>query len=591
MYSIDRYLNIQSAFSPSVGVNGSITYLSGVTGVPQVWSLEAPEKWPTQRTFRSNGVSMVDYSPSEATAVVSPRDPDSGGFHIVDFKHGVRKVLTNKSYAHLYWGGWSPSGNRVAFTGNCDGTGQFNVYIGGLDEDPTCLDVDGGLYVVEQWSPSGDTLLLREINSNVDHDLYVLDILDGDLTHLTPHKGDVRFSTACWGPDGRSVYAVTDWNSGTTELLAIDIDTRTKRVVYGGKWNVEHLEIHPDSKQIAFTRNVGGYSELHLGRVNGLGEVTAEIVDLPDGVYGGLDFGPAGRQLAIALTSPVLNLNVFVVDSMSKDATRWTNASTAGIPKSSFNHSNLDQYESFDGLSVPAFLTLPSSGNSHEPYPLVVSLHGGPERQIRPDFDPVVQYFVNQGFGVLEPNFRGSTGYGQEYASLDDKELRMDAVRDVKWVVDEIVDEYPVDGSRVALVGESYGGFLTLLCLTEYPEKWTAGVTLFGITNLVTFLQNLPEWRRTRREEEYGSLDDDIALLERLNPLSRLDRLEAPLLVIHGENDQRVPASEAKQLAKEAPPSVNVQVNVFDDVGHGFPDAVSRAKGYRQVANFFNSYL
>lgn len=591
MYSIERYLNIQSAFSPSIGADGSVAYLSGVTGVPQVWSLHAPNKWPTQRTFRADGVSMVDCSPSGATAVVSPRDSDRPGFDIVDFESGVREALTNETYANLYWGGWNPSGDRVAFTGDRDGTGQFEVFVSTLSGSINIQTIGSGLYTVEQWAPGGDTLLVREINSNMDHDLYALDISNGDTTLLTPHDGNVRFSTACWGPNGRSVYAVTDWGANTSELVAIDVETGTKEVVFSGKWNVEHLAINPASGRIAFTRNVNGYSKLHLGMVNQFGEVMSDTVDLPNGVYGGLDFRPDGEQLAIALTSPVLNLNVFVINTKSKTATRWTHASTAGIPESSFDETKLCRYESFDGLSVPAFLTLPSSSASTEPYPLIVSLHGGPEKQTRPDFDPVVQYFTSCGFGVLEPNFRGSTGYGDEYASLDDKDKRMDAAHDVKCIVNSIVAEYPVDESRVVLIGESYGGFLTLLCLTEFPERWAAGVTLFGITNLVTFLKNLPEWRRTRREDEYGSLDDNIALLEQLNPLSRLDRLEAPLLVLHGEEDQRVPVNEAKQIVEKAPSSVPVQVEIFEDVGHGFPDAQTRAEGYRSIVDFLDKTI
>jgi dipeptidyl aminopeptidase/acylaminoacyl peptidase len=204
----------------------------------------------------------------------------------------------------------------------------------------------------------------------------------------------------------------------------------------------------------------------------------------------------------------------------------------------------------------------------------------------------VTQYLLSRGYAVFEPNVRGSAGYGREYAALDDVERRMDAVEDLRAGVEWLHDHPAVDPDRVAVMGASYGGFMTLAALTEFPDLWAAGVDVVGIANFVTFLENTGDWRRSLREAEYGSLEEHRDLLEDISPLNRMENLTAPLFVLHGANDPRVPVEEAHQVVERARErGVPVRELVFDDEGHGFSKLENRITAYTAVAEFLDEHV
>ena len=204
----------------------------------------------------------------------------------------------------------------------------------------------------------------------------------------------------------------------------------------------------------------------------------------------------------------------------------------------------------------------------------------------------MIQYFLNNGYAVLAPNVRGSTGYGKTYSHLDDVEKRMDSVADLAHAARWLKARSDIDGERLAVYGGSYGGFMVLSALTTYPELWAAGVDIVGISNLATFLQNTSDYRRGHREAEYGSLARDRAFLERIAPINHIDRIVAPLIVIHGANDPRVPVSEAKQLvAALQARGVPVEFLVFDDEGHGVVKLKNKQVAYPAIVAFLDRYL
>ncbi|MFB6256158.1 MAG: alpha/beta hydrolase family protein, partial [Haloplanus sp.] len=236
--------------------------------------------------------------------------------------------------------------------------------------------------------------------------------------------------------------------------------------------------------------------------------------------------------------------------------------------------------------------SLPATDTGHGETPVVVDVHGGPESQRRPSFGRVKQYLLSRGYAVFEPNVRGSTGYGKAYTHLDDVENRMDAVADLKAGVDWLHDHPAVDPGRIAVMGASYGGFMTLAAMTAYPDVWAAGVDIVGIANFVTFLENTGDWRRELREAEYGSLADDREMLESISPINHVGDIAAPLFVLHGENDPRVPVSEAHRIvegAREA--GVPVRELIFEDEGHGFTKLENRIDAYTAVVEFLDTHL
>jgi len=608
MFDIERYLNVRSAHGASVGPDGDrLAFLMDTTGVPQVWTLDAPGAWPEQRTFFDDRVTFATWSPERPELIVGR---DRGGneketLYRLDVGDGSITDLTRHPDAKHRFGGWSPDGDRFAFAANRRDTAVFDIYVQARDAIGTDAELvfegDGWLSV-NGWAPDGDRLLLTESHSSFDQDVYVLDVTTGERRHLTPHEGTVRHRSATWGPDGENIYLVTDHDTDTLCLSRIDLATGDRsRVTAAGdadgladdEWNVDGVALDQDSRRLVYSRNVEGYTELGVGELVAPGRLDHfPVPDLPASVAGGVSFGPDGDRFALTVTRSDDTANVYVVDARSGDAERWTRAATAGIPRDSFVAPELVHYPSFDGREIPAFFSLPDSDTGHGETPVVVDVHGGPESQRRPSFGRVKQYLLSRGYAVFEPNVRGSTGYGKAYTHLDDVDKRMDSVADLKAGAEWLHDHPAVDPDRIAVMGGSYGGFMTLAALTTYPDIWAAGVDVVGIANFVTFLENTGDWRRELREAEYGSLDADRELLESISPINHIENVEAPLFVLHGENDPRVPVSEARQVvegAREA--GVPVRELVFEDEGHGFTKLENRIEAYAAIAEFLDTHL
>jgi len=594
-YDIERYLNIRGAGAPSFGPDGELAFLMNTTGVNQVWRLDEPGRWPEQLTFYEESVGFAAWSPERPELVFGM---DEGGnertqLYRLDGDGETVTPLTDAPDAKHQWGGWSHDGERFAFTSNRRDEGVFDVYVQGREEtgdDAELLAEGDGWLVVLGWSPDDSRLAVMDYHSNYDQDLYVLDVAAGDLRPVHPHEADVRYGSVSWGPDGDALYVTTDADADTLQLVRLDLATGDlATVVDGDGWNVESATVHHDTGRVVYARNVDGATDLRVGDLDGATVDPLPAPDLPAGVYGGATFDADAARLAVAVTGDTANANVYVVDVATGEATRWTHAATAGIPESSFVASELVRFESFDGLEVPAFLSVPREGAG--PFPVVVDVHGGPESQRRPAFSGLKQYFLDSGYAVFEPNVRGSTGYGERYTRLDDVRNRMDSVADLAAGVEWLGDRPAVDPDRVVAYGGSYGGFMVLSALTTYPDLWAAGVDIVGIANFITFLKNTGAWRRSQREAEYGSLDEDREFLEEISPINNIANIEAPLLVLHGENDPRVPVGEAEQIAEEAAKHVPVETLVFEDEGHGFAKLENRITAYRTVVEFMDEYV
>jgi dipeptidyl aminopeptidase/acylaminoacyl peptidase len=618
-YDLERYLTVRRAYGASLGPDGQLAFLLDTTGVPQIWTIESPHEWPTQRTFYDEPVSFGSFSPTRSELIFGM---DEGGnermglFRLDD--DGSITPLTAMPAAKHRWGGWSHDGDRFAFASNRRDESVFDVYVQDRDATGEAADLvfeGDGWYSVGGWSPDDDALILTEAHSSFDQDVYVLDLDAGERRHLTPDTSGVRYGSVQWGPDGEGLYLVTDRGADTLYLARMDAETgELDRLQEGGEWNVDGVALDDDTGLLVYSRNVDGYTELSLAELAGPTELDRlGLPDVPGDVAGGVSFGPEGDRLALSSSGRGLNTNVSVLDVAALRAengdastdtgtdggndstdgalTRWTDAATAGIPRETFVEPELVHYESFDGREIPAFLSLPDD-QPEGGVPVIVDIHGGPESQRRPSFSGLIQYFLSRGYAVLEPNVRGSSGYGREYTHLDDVEKRMDSVRDIETALDWLEDRPGVDGDRIVAKGGSYGGFMVLASLTEFPDRWAAGVDAVGIANFVTFLENTGPWRRELREAEYGSLEDDREFLESISPITNIDRIEAPLFVLHGANDPRVPVGEAEQIAREAKEQgVPVEKLVFEDEGHGIAKLENRIEAYSAIVAFLDEHV
>jgi dipeptidyl aminopeptidase/acylaminoacyl peptidase len=427
---------------------------------------------------------------------------------------------------------------------------------------------------VQDWGPAG--ILVARATTPFDHDLFLVDASTGAATHLTPHSGEVQYGSARLLEDGGV-------------LCACDAGSQFARLaVLGGDGAPTFLTADDaDVDEVA----VGGERRAWVVNDRGWGTLFVDghaVESLPAGIPTGLAFSPDGRRLALALVRPDEPGDVWVLDldgppTTQPPARRVTRSSRAGLPADALRPPALRHVTSFDGLQVPYFLYGPAEA------PTLLWVHGGPESQERPALNPVIQYFQARGLTVAAPNVRGSTGYGRTYHHLDDVERRLDSVADVAALARALGAER---GVPVGVMGGSYGGYMTLAAVTEHPDLWRAAVDVVGIANFVTFLERTGAYRRALREAEYGTLAHHRDLLERISPLRKVDRIRAPLLVIHGANDPRVPVEEAEQIvgAIRARGGV-VEYLRYEDEGHGLVRLPNRIDAYTRVAGFLERHL
>ncbi|MDF2701610.1 MAG: peptidase prolyl oligopeptidase active site region [Rubrobacteraceae bacterium] len=585
-YDFARYLKIRGAWGASWSPDGDrLAFLTEITGVPQVWEVSSEAhgpSWPEQLTFYEERVSSAEYSPIQNRLLFGM---DSGGnerTQLFLLEGGEVTDLTRASDAIHYSGGFSPDGERVAYTATRRNGTDFDVFAQELGGEPETVWEVPGYHTVSDWAPDGSALIVSRHHSNLNNDLYRLNLVNGEATLLTPHEGDARFSGARVTPDGRSVYLATDRDGDFMRLARLDLSTLELTYLTPDDWDVEEVELSGDGRYLLASRNVEGYSNLVL--FSGEGRRMPDV-RVPEGVVGGFEFAPDSGRLAFTLVGPTRNPDVWVLDLPEGEPRPVTRSSTAGIPRSSFRQPRPLRYPSFDGREIPALLYEPKGENA----PVIVNVHGGPESQSRPTFAPVTQYLLHRGYAVLFPNVRGSTGYGKAFTHLDDVELRMDSVRDLAHAAHWLRGRRH---KRVAVMGGSYGGFMVLAALTEYPELWSAGVDIVGIANLVTFLENTGSYRRGLREPEYGSLERDRQFLESISPIHKAGNIRAPLMVIHGKNDPRVPVGEAEQIVERVRMNGGaVEYLLYEDEGHGLAKLANRLDAYPKIAAFLDEHL
>ena len=582
-YEFDRYLKIRAAYGATWSPDGRrLAFLTDITGVPQAWEMPTSGGWPEQLTFDDERVSGVYYSPKENRVVYSM---DAGGnerAQLFLLGGGEEQDLTRAPDAIHYFGGFSPEGERIAFTATRRNGTDFDVFTQDLFGEPEMVWETSGYHTVADWAPDGSFLVVSRHYSNLDNDLYKLDLSSGEASLLTPHQGDTRFSGARVTPSGNGLFLATDHDGDFMRLAHMDLPTAELEYLTSDEWDVESVELSRDGRWLLASRNVEGYSDFVL--FSGEGRRLPEP-EMPRGIFGGFEFSPDGDRLAFTLTGPDRNPDVWIVGLPDGEPRRLTRSSTAGIPMRSFKRPEIVRYPTFDGREISALFYEPDAENA----PVIINVHGGPESQSRPLFAPVTQYLLRRGYAVFMPNVRGSTGYGKAYTHLDDVYLRMDSVKDLAHAAGWLKDR---GHRRVAVMGGSYGGFMVLAALTEYPELWAAGVDIVGIANMVTFLENTGSYRRALREPEYGSLERDREFLESISPIYKAQEIKAPLMVIHGKNDPRVPVGEAEQIVENVRNNGGVvEYLLYEDEGHGLAKLKNRLDAYPKIAAFLDLHL
>jgi dipeptidyl aminopeptidase/acylaminoacyl peptidase len=359
--------------------------------------------------------------------------------------------------------------------------------------------------------------------------------------------GDARFAN-----DGQSIFCTTDRGSEFLRLVRLDLSTKAiTPLTQDISWDVDEFDLSPDGKTIAFITNEDGVGQLHLMAARSGKRLRGP--ELPLGIPSGVTWHENGQDLAFNFNSAKSPTDAYSYNVKTRKLDRWTESETGGLNPAGFIEPELVRVKSFDGLPVSGFLYRPDAKKFPGKRPVIVNIHGGPEGQSRPIFQGRNNYYLNElGVAVLYPNVRGSTGYGKTFLTLDNGFKREDSVKDIGAFLDWVANDAGLDAERVAVMGGSYGGYMTLASLVHFSDRLRCGIDVVGISSFVTFLRNTQDYRRDLRRVEYGDERDPAMAshLERISPLNNVTKIRKPLFVVQGQNDPRVPVTEAEQMVK-----------------------------------------
>ena len=606
---IRAYLEIRTAGPAGFNHDGSkLLISSNLPGTSQVFrmdqpsaSLDVPLERLTQLTDEDEPVG-AGYLPRQDRLLLAM---DTGGnerhqlFTMGDeplepLGNGrLTDLVVDPDYIH-HPGGVSRDGHLLAYSSNRRTGSDFDVYVRELDSgEENCVYAPGGWAGAGGFSPNATYLTLWELTERPgDNRSHLLHLANGELMEIDAHDDleEAGVGTPSWLPDESAFFFSSD--------VGRDVAVVCRGCINDGRVTVEPVidpgwdcgcAIDWTGRHLLVTWNDDGRTRARLYDPRTL-EVVADVPLPGDGVASGFRFSRDGHYLTFGYSSSVVPGDTWLVD-LDTMASRRLTVSPGDVTASSLVEPELVRMPSFDGLEVPAFVYRPEHA-SGTVRPVVVNIHGGPESQYRPSFSPLTQYLVASGFTVIAPNVRGSTGYGKRYQHLDDIDKRLDSVADLAAVHNWIAAQPDLDETRAALYGGSYGGYMVLAGLAFQPQRWAAGVDVVGISNLVSFLENTSSWRRRFREREYGSLADDRDVLTAASPITHIDRMSAPLFIVHGANDPRVPLSEAEQIhAALTSRGVRCELAVYHDEGHGLAKLNNRVDAYPRVVNFLQQVL
>ncbi|MCG9915885.1 MAG: alpha/beta fold hydrolase [Phenylobacterium sp.] len=538
----------------------------------QIHRLTAPGAARTQLTFFKEPITAAKVQPGTARFVY--RRDEGGSEYYQGFLrdlNGAEVRLTQPGTRNSDFV-FSKDGATVVWSQVTPGDPNYDIMLASTASPETRRVVLEGQGAMSPTaiSPDGRQVLITRYNSIAFVELFVLDVASGRLTPVGPTDRRVFYEGAAFANGGTSVVTLSDDGSEVARPVVFDLATGAMRdLAPDAQWGAEAFDLSPDGRTIAYVVNEEGYSKVLL-RDLASGQLLAGP-DLPKGVLTALKFSKDGTSLGLSLSTSTTSGDVWDYTLATGQLTRWTQSELGGLDPARLVEPTLFRYPSFDDRSIPAFIYRPQGTGGKRP--VVIQIHGGPEGQEQPSFSPRRQSWVNElGAAVIIPNVRGSTGYGKTYLSLDNAEKREDSVKDIGALLDWVATQPDLDASRVAVVGQSYGGYMALAVAAHYNDRLVGVIDLYGISNFITFLENTEGYRRDLRRAEYGDERDPAmrAVFEKISPINMSERMKAPMMIYQGANDPRVPASESEQMvARLRAQGTAVWYILARDEGHG----------------------
>ena len=578
-----------------------VAFISNISGRSNLWLVPATGGWPTQLTISDQRQASPVWAPDGTwIAYISDHDGDEQwDIFLVSPKTGDVVNLTTSPDSAEVEPAWSPDGRQIAYATKPKTGSSYEIELMDVAtrhlrhltrSTPKELSNEGPIF-----SHDGKFIVYTQSHaSGKDANVFVVDLASGQSTNLTPHEGQHNYSAADISPDGQTLLLTSDAHNGYDNVGLLNIATKKIDWLTDDKWELEAGTFAPDGKSLTWTANIDGRSILHSYDIV---RHQAAALPLPPGVNSlagnPLPYTRDGARLLYYHNGADAPSDLWVYDLASQKSQQITHALVGGLRSADMVEPYLVHYPSRDGKwTLSAFAYVPNNIQPNGKFPAIVYIHGGPAAQSVDSFNRFVQYIVNQGYLVIAPNYRGSTGYGKQFVDANLGDSGGGDLNDVLDAAAWIKKSGFVDPQKLIVMGGSYGGYLTMMAVTKAPDLWAAGVAIVPFVNWFTEIANEDP---SLREYDLATMGDPVknkALYEDRSPINFVDQIKAPLLLLAGGNDPRCPADESQQVADAVKKhGGTVQLKIYKDEGHGFARVENQIDAYQRVSDFLKVHV
>ncbi|HEY2113734.1 MAG TPA: S9 family peptidase, partial [Candidatus Angelobacter sp.] len=577
-----------------------IAFISNISGRNNIWIVSAESGWPTQLTVSNQSQSSPAWSPTGRwIAYISDTDGNEQfDIFLVAPSNGQVINLTNTPGISEGGMAWSPDGERLAYIVKArDGANWEIDVMEILTKKITHITRNTpknlSNYVVA-WSRDGKSLVFNQQDAaGKDGNIFIANVASGKAMNLTPHEGEQNFSATDISPDGKTLLITSNSSNAYNNAAVLDVAARKVTWLTNEKWEVTSGKFSPNGKQLTWTSNTDGNGDIVI---YDLATHQSHRLQAANGVntLAGSEscFTRDGARLLYNHEGPNSPNDLWVYDFAAQKAHQVTYSLAGGIRSEDMVEPFLVHYPSKDGKwQISAFVYVPYNAERNGKNAAVVFVHGGPQVQYQNFFIRSVQYLVNQGYFVIAPNYRGSSGYGKEFENANRFDMGGGDLDDVISAADWIAKTGFVDTKKIAVLGGSYGGYLAMMAVTKAPDRWAAGVPYFPFVNWFTEMENTDPYGREYALANMGDPMKDKARLKDRSPIYFVDQIKAPLLLLAGGNDPRCPKTEAEQVVQAIKKRGGVvELKVYENEGHGFAKVENQIDAFTRIAEFLKKY-
>lgn len=592
------YMDIQTPAGGQLHPNGKDLFFNWrISGYQQIWKMSGPNSYPVQMTGGKDLTTLMSVAPN-GQFIIFHRDIDgqeNPGIYIQSVNGGPLTKIFHEPKVRAAYQFITDDSKEIYFTSNHEDAQSFFVYKINIETrkiEPVSKE-KGYWYVMDH---EGDRLLLGFAKTSFANDVYELNLKTNEKKWLLGEKSEDPFDVRFLRGSNKYIVRTVDNDFKTLKLLD---NGKLKNIIKAEKHDVESFDLSDKRDFMAYELNRDGYTELNIFKITSEGAISelnykaSMPVNLQKADHLRIQFNRTNSKVIVTSSSSQEPRNFYSLDLITRQWTQWTKTNSPEVKTTSFAVASLEYYKAKDGTSIPMFVRRPKKCKK-ELCPVMVQFHGGPEGQSFAGFHPLGQLAVEEGFIFVEPNVRGSSGYGRAWLQSDNGPKRKEVVTDIQDAALWIKKNWAINGvaPKVGIFGGSYGGYSTLMGMTYFAGSYDAGVSIVGISNLVSFLQNTAPYRRHVRETEYGFLNKDMASLIELSPINYINKINAPLMIIQGANDPRVPVGEAVQIQKALEKTNKVsELVIFPDEGHGSAKKENKILEWGYVLDYFKKHL